>query len=418
MRGMLALALLLLGLGQPQVGGPLLIPMDQTQRDHLKAYGVAYWALERGAPVEWLLNYRGGAFLLDEIAGVVGVARLRGVSFQRLTFGEREGVYEEIEGGNMERILLEKAPSVAVYTPPHLLPWDDAVTLALTYAEIPYEKVWDAEALNGELSSFDWLHLHHEDFTGQYNRFFVPFAGELWLQEEVVRNEEVAARLGFSKVWELKHAVAEAIKAYVRQGGFLFAMCSATETLEIALAAGEVDVVPAVIDGDPTHPQAQERLDYGQTLAFKDFQLQMNPALASFSSIDGHQVNTPMREPLGRFRLFQFSAKVDPVSTLLTQNHTQELPGFYGLTSSFRREVLKDGVTVLAEEPGRQWVKYIHGALGDGTFTFFGGHDPEDPQHAIGDPATDLRLHRNSPGYRLILNNVLFPAAKKKELKT
>jgi hypothetical protein len=316
----------------------------------------------------------------------------------------------------MESVVLEKAPTIAIYTPPNSTPWDDAVTMALEYAGIEYETIWDREVLAGDLPRFEWLHLHHEDFTGQYSKFYVGYAGSGWLQEEVERNEEAAAELGFRTVPDLKRAVAERIRDYVEGGGFLFAMCSATETLELALAARDVDIAAAFSDGTPPDADASERMDWSRTVAFRDAEVQISPSVSAFSDIDGHQVNTPWREELGAFTLFEFSAKFDPVPSMLTQSHADVIPDFYGLTTSFRKDRLKAGSIVLAEEG--PCAKYVHGSYGEGTFTFFGGHDPEDPEHQIGDPPTDLSLHRNSPGYRLILNNVLFPAAREKNLKT
>jgi len=325
----------------------------------------------------------------------------------------------EIETSNMDAVPLEKAPKVAVYAPPNAAPWDDAVTMALQYAGIPFTKVWDPEVVMGGLKDFDWLHLHHEDFTGQYSKFFLIYSGAPWLAEMVQRNSDTARRLGFATVPDLKKAVARGIRAYVANGGFLFAMCTATETIDLALASAGVDIAATFADGTPMDPQADAKLDWSETFAFTGGHVEPNPLVASFSDIDGHQVNAgPRRQPLGAFKLFNFSAKIDPVPTMLVQDHRQVIPDFYGLTTSFVRARLKPGVTVLADEEGAPWVKYVHGDLGKGTWTFFGGHDPEDPQHQIGDPATDLSLHPHSPGYRLILNNVLFPAAKKRELKT
>jgi hypothetical protein len=303
--------------------------------------------------------------------------------------------------------------------PPNAPPWDDAVTMALQYAGIEYAKVWDAEVVGGQLAKYDWLHLHHEDFTGQFSKFYLTYAGSSWLADMVRRNQEMAQTLGFPNVPALKKAVARRIGDYVANGGFLFAMCAATETLELALAAAGVDIAAPYADGTPVDPNATSGLQWDHALAFAGGVLELSPAVASFSDIDGHQVNNPgRRQPLGAYKLFQFSAKIDPVPTMLVQCHRDVLPDFYGLTTSFRRDRLKPGVTVLADEAGAPWVKYIHGEFGKGTWTFYGGHDPEDPQHQIGDPPTDLSLHPNSPGYRLILNNVLFPAAKKRELKT
>jgi hypothetical protein len=317
----------------------------------------------------------------------------------------------------MESVPLEKPPRIAVYTPPNSSPWDDAVTMVLAYSEIPYEQIWDPDVLQGALDTYDWLHLHHEDFTGQYSKFYLTYASSPWLQEEVTRNEAVARELGFATVPDLKKAVAARLHQYVEAGGFLFAMCTATETLELALAAHDADIAASFADGSPPDLAVADRLDWGNTLAFEGAVLVTDPTLSAFSDIDGHQVNTPWRVELGSYTLFDFSAKFDPVPTMLTQNHERVLPDFYGLTTTFREERLKPGVTVLAEE-GRGRVKYLHGSLGEGTFTYLGGHDPEDPRHLIGDAPTDLDLHRHSAGYRLILNNVLFPAAKKKKLKT
>jgi len=312
--------------------------------------------------------------------------------------------------------VLEKAPKVAIYTPPNSTPWDDAVTMALDYAEIPYETIWDDDVVNGGLEDYEWLHLHHEDFTGQYSKFYITYAGSPWLQDEVARNEEVARRLGFATVPTLKKGVALEIRQYVEDGGFLFAMCSATETLELALGAEMVDIAAAYSDGTPPDPDATRKMDWSKTMGFTDAIVQVGSSVNAFSDIDGHQVNTPWRLSLGTFTLFDFSAKFDPVPTMLTQNHQEVIPDFYGLTTSFRMDRLKSGAIVLAQEG--QIAKYIHGNYGEGTWTYFGGHDPEDPEHQIGDPPTDLDLHPNSPSYRLILNNVLFPAAKKKKLKT
>lgn len=343
---------------------------------------------------------------------------MRGVSVEPVNDGQLANIYRDIEGSNMERIILEKPPKIAVYTPENTNPWDDAVTLALTYAEIPYDKLWDAEVLQGRLKEYDWLHLHHEDFTGQYSKFYINYAGAPWLQEAVRMSESVAQQFGHQNVPELKKAVAEEIRRYVAEGGFLFAMCTATETIELALAAMGVDIAGAFSSGSPMDANASSKLQWDRTMAFQNAELQMNSTVSAFSDIDGHQVNTPWREPLGTFGLFDFSPKFDPVPSMLVQNHENVLNDFYGLTTSFRRERLKPSVIVLAEEEGAPWVKYVHGNFGEGTWTFLGGHDPEDPQHQIGDPPTDLDLHPNSPGYRLILNNVLFPAAKKRTLKT
>jgi hypothetical protein len=394
----------------------LLVPMDRQQRDHLKAYGLTHWALERELRAEWLLNYRDGSFLLVDNEAVRREAALRGVTIVPTDAATEARIRQTIATSNMEAVPLERAPRVAIYTPPNTLPWDDAVTMALEYAGIEYETIWDPEVLTGDLSNYEWIHLHHEDFTGQYSKFYTSYAGAPWLQEEVARNQEVARNHGFANVPELKKAVADRIRSYVEGGGFLFAMCSATETLELALAAASVDIAAAYADGTPPDPDANARMDWGRTMAFTDAEVQLAPSVNSFSDIDGHQVNTPWRQELGAFTLFDFSAKFDPVPSMLTQNHESILPDFYGLTTSFRQDRLKPGVVVLAQEG--EWAKYVHGNLGEGTWTYFGGHDPEDPEHQIGDAPTDLALHPNSPGYRLILNNVLFPAARKQTLKT
>ena len=397
----------------------LLVPMDDAQSDHLKAYGLAFRALERGERAEWLLNYRFGSFLLPAAAATARDASLNGVAAEPVDDAAVLAIRGEIAQGNMDAVPLEKVPRVAVYVPPHSPPWDDAVTMALNYAGIAFEKVWDGEVLQGGLRQYDWLHLHHEDFTGQYSKFYLNYAGAPWLREMVERNTAMARSLGFASVPDEKKAVARAIAGYLEGGGFLFAMCTATETLDLALASAGVDIAAGYADGTPADPAATAKLRWEHALAFQGARVEPSPTTPVFSDIDGHQVNSlDRRQPLGSFQLFNFSAKIDPVATMLVQNHRQVIPDFYGLTTSFSRRALKPSVTVLADEAGAPWVKYIHGDRGQGTWTFFGGHDPEDPQHQIGDVPTDLALHPHSPGYRLILNNVLFPAARKKELKT
>ncbi len=397
----------------------LLVPMDDGQSNHLKAYGITYRALQRGGSAEWLLNYRGGSFFLTDDEETRREAALEGVHIEPMTPDRDVEMRGVIAASNMDTVPLDKAPTVAVYVPPSAAPWDDAVTMALEYAGIRYDKVWDPEVLAGSLARYEWLHLHHEDFTGQFSKFYLTSSGAPWLRDMVRLHTDTARTLGFPDVAALKKAVARRIRDYVADGGFLFAMCTATETLDIALAAEDVDVAAQYSDGTPMAPDASARLRWDRTLAFQHAMLETAPELASFSDIDGHQVNVPTRrQPLGAFTLFNFSAKIDPVATMLMQSHRDVVPDFYGLTTSFNRARVKPGVTVLAEEPGAPWVKYLHGERGDGTWTFLGGHDPEDPQHQIGDPPTDLSLHPNSPGYRLILNNVLFPAARKRELKT
>jgi len=394
----------------------LLVPMDGQQQNHLRAYGLTYWGLQQDEKSEWLLNYRGGSFLLPDTPELRREAAVRGVSISTVDASAEARIRATIAGSNMEAVPLERAPKVAIYTPPNSTPWDDAVTMVLEYAGIEYETIWDPQVLNEDLNDYEWIHLHHEDFTGQYSKFYLTYAGAPWLQEEVARNQEVARSGGFSDVPALKKEVAARMRAYVENGGFLFAMCSATETLELALAAGDVDISAAYSDGTPPDANASAQMDWGQTLAFEGAEVQIAPSVSSFSDIDGHQVNTPWRKELGVYTLFDFSAKFDPVPSMLTQNHESVLPDFYGLTTSFREDRIKSGTIVLAQEGG--WAKYVHGNLGEGTWTYFGGHDPEDPEHQIGDPPTDLALHPNSAGYRLILNNVLFPAAKKQKLKT
>ncbi|MSR36320.1 MAG: asparagine synthetase B [Gemmatimonadetes bacterium] len=394
----------------------ILIPMDRDQTNHLKAYGITYRALERGARGEWLLNYRGGSFLLPDGDQVRREVALEGVTFATVSEAQVASIRAEIQRSNMEAVPLEKAPRIAVYTAPNTKPWDDAVTMALEYAGIGYARVWDPEVMSGKLAEYEWLHLHHEDFTGQYSKFYITYAGAAWLEDEVKRNQETARALGMSNVPELKKAVASRIRAYVEKGGFLFAMCTATETLDLALAAEVADISAPFSDGTPVDPSASARMRWERALAFQNAQVQTSPAVNSFSDIDGHQVNTPWRQELGVYTLFAFSAKFDPVPAMLTQDHESVLPDFYGLTTSFRIDRVKPGTVVLAREG--ELAKYVHGNVGEGTFTYFGGHDPEDPEHQIGDSPTDLSLHPNSPGYRLILNNVLFPAAKKKTLKT
>lgn len=412
------IVLLALTVTGPARAQQLLVPMDQAQSEHLKAYGLTFWVLDHRMTAEWLLNYRSGSFLLPDRPEVRREAALRGVITEALDPGQVAQLHATVDQGNMERVILEKAPRIAVYTPDNVNPWDDAVTLALTYADIPYDKLWDSEVIQGRLSEYDWLHLHHEDFTGQYSKFYINYAGTPWLQEAVRVNGAMAERFGKANVPELKKSVAEEMRRYVAQGGFLFAMCTATETLELALAAMGVDIAGPFADGTPVDPQATQKLQWDRTLAFRDAEVQLNPSVNAFSDIDGHQVNTSWRQPLGAFGLFDFSPKFDPVPSMLVQNHERVIADFYGLTTSFRRDRLKPGIVVLAEEEGAAWVKYVHGTFGDGTWTFLGGHDPEDPQHQIGDEHTDLSQHPHSPGYRLILNNVLFPAARKKTLKT
>ncbi len=395
----------------------LLIPMDLNQTDHLKAYGVAYRALQKGIRVEWLLNYRGGSFLIPADDGVVRDCRLQGVLVQGVTPDEVVQIRRTIEANNMEAVVLERPTRIAVYAPPTADPWDDAVRLALDYAGIPYDVLWDREVLEGKLANYDWLHLHHEDFTGQFGKFYASYRQEKWYQEEVALNTRVARELGFKKVSQLKLAVLEAIRKYVAEGGMLFAMCSATDTPDIAWAARHTDICAAVFDGDDIAPDYQQKLDYTGCFAFENFRLITDPYIYEHSDIDTYQEATA-RGPDVYFSLFDFSAKYDPVPTMLVQNHVGLVKEFLGQNCGFRRTLLKKDVLILGEVANTEEVKYIHGKFGKGTFTFLGGHDPEDYAHRIGDPPTDLALYKNSPGYRLILNNVLFPAAEKKPLKT
>jgi len=398
----------------------LLIPMDMSQADHLKAYGVAYWILKQGVNVEWLLNYRGGSFLTDYHSGIEQELRLRGVSYNQISSPEVLQIYTTIEQNNMDIVLLEKAAKIAIYTPPNKRPWDDAVTLALTYAEIDYDILWDKEVLQKELPDYDWLHLHHEDFTGQYGKFYASYRHAQWYQEQQQKYEAMAKELGFASVSAQKKAVARQIKQYIAQGGFLFAMCSATDALDIALAAEGVDIVAFPFDGDPPDPKAQQKLDFSKTLAFENFKLYTNPMIYEYSDIDYPPSNKALAPgaQADYFTLFEFSAKYDPVPSMLTQNHVGVIKGFMGQTTGYRRDKIKKSVVIMGEVEGGTQVKYIHGNYGEGTFTSLGGHDPEDYRHYVGDPPTRLELHKNSPGYRLILNNVLFPSARKKERKT
>lgn len=404
-----ALASLLIGVSPAQA--ELLIPMDEAQTDHLKAYGLTYWALAQGETAEWLLNYRGGSFLLAESEATEHEASTRGVSWEHLGASQVGAIRAEIDRENMDSVRLEKAPTIAVYTPPNREPWDDAVTLVLEYAVIPYAKLWDEEVLNGELVKYDWLHLHHEDFTGQQGKFYAAFGNLTWYQEEKAVQEAMAGKLGYEKVAQLKAAVAIAIKDYVGEGGSLFGMCSATDTFDIALAADNVDIADAVYDGDPPDPGLQSRLDDSRSLAFRVYEIETDPMKPGLSEIDVAQ-EASIRGPKASFTLLDFSAKSDRVPTMLVQNHVNTVREFLGRTTGFRRSMIKSDAMPLAEVKGSDEVKYLHGDFGRGTFTFLGGHDPEDYQHQVGDPPTDLSRFRHSPGYRLILNNALLPAGE------
>jgi len=396
----------------------LLVPMDISQTNHLKAYGVAFAALQKQHVVKWLLNYRGGSFLMPSDPAMEALCNIRGVRYETIGGAEVAAIMAEIQDANMEAVVLEKEPKIAIYIPPNTLPWDDAVTLALEYAEIGYDRFWDEEVLEGKLRDYDWLHLHHEDFSGQYGKFYGSYRHTPWYQNDVRVNEAMAARHGYSKVWQLKHAVADRIRDFVFEGGFMFAMCAATDTYDIAMAAHGIDIVDAAIDGDGIDPDFQNKLDYSRCFAFEGFKLRTSPYEYEFSDLDASDYSRLRGAEADYFQLFDFSAKYDPVPTMLTQCHVNVVDGFLGQTTSFFKDKVKKSVIILGEVPGANEVKYIHGNIGKGTFTFYGGHDPEDYQHKVGDPETILDLFKNSPGYRLILNNILFPAAQKKELKT
>lgn len=398
----------------------ILIAMDKTQSNHLKAYGIAYWILQNNIEVEWLLNYRGGSFLTDNYPDISRECTIRGVSFEIIADVQAQRIFAEIADPevNMERVKLEVAPKIAVYSPKNKLPWDDAVTLVMTYAEIPYTVVYDDEVLALELPKYDWLHLHHEDFTGQYGKFYSSFKNAAWYQEQVRELESIASRNGYGKVSDMKKAVVTEIRNFVLGGGFLFTMCSGTDSFDIALSAMGVDICEAMYDGDPADPQVQSKLDFNQTLAFREFTLERNPMVYEFSNIDATKEHTALGQINDFFTLFDFSAKWDIIPTMLTQSHEQVVKGFMGQTTAFKSGLIKPDVLIMGETKSIRSAKYIHGELGLGQWTFYGGHDPEDYQHRVGDPPTDLSLHPNSSGYRLILNNILFPAARKKKQKT
>ena len=417
-QGKLFYCVLLLSLffAQPLMAGRLLIPMGDVQNDHLRSYGLTYWVLDKtGTDAEWLLNYRCGAFLVDDTPEIRSKAKDMGVTVSPVSDAEIEKIYAEIEEENMEKVLLEKAPKIGVYSPDYEEPWDDAVILVLTYAQIPFDKFYDKEVMEGGLSKFDWVHLHHEDFTGQFGKFYASFRMTPWYRAQVTRAQLEAQKFGFQKVPQLKLAVARKIKQFVMDGGFLFAMCSAADSLDVALAANGVDIVAKELDGDDPDPFCQSKLDFEQTFAFQDFSLIIDPNIYEFSDID---VSENYTGDAGTYRLFEFAAKVDPIPTMLTQNHRAVHEGFYGQTTSFRKSLLKPYVTVMGENNDGVSVKYIRADYGKGFFSFYGGHDPADASHIVGEGPTRLELHKNSPGYRLILNNILFPAAKRKERKT
>jgi len=393
--------------------------MDNAQKNHLKAYGIAYWYLSKDEEVSWLLNYRGGSFLCRDSKALENECSIRGVTFEVISDVQTAGILQEIASPevNMDEIKMYKAPKIAVYAPKNYLPWDDAVTLVLTYAEIPYDKIYDEEVIQGVLPTYDWLHLHHEDFTGQYGKFWSAYRNAAWYQEDVRIAEETAQKLGFMKVSQLKLAVAKKIRDYVAGGGFLFAMCSAPDSYDVALAADGVDICDVMFDGDPIEPDAQKKLNYDNCFAFTNFKVSTNPYEYEISSIDA-TYSRRVSEKDDMFSLFEFSAKWDPVPTMLTQNHERIIKGFMGQSTAFLKDQIKSSVIILGENKSLNEARYIHGEYGKGTWSFYGGHDPEDYQHLVGDPPTDLSLYPNSPGYRLILNNVLFPAAKKKKQKT
>ncbi len=410
---------LVLVIGIKSHAASILIPMDESQTNHLKAYGLTYWVLQNNLEVQWLLNYRGGSFLTGYQKEIETECMVRGISFEVIADVQAQAILSEIatDEVNMDAVKLEKAPKVAVYSPKDKLPWDDAVTLVLTYAEIPYDIIYDAEIVHGDLVKYDWLHLHHEDFTGQYGKFYAAYQNMAWYRNQVYNAEKEAAELGFLKVSELKLFVAQTIKEYVSKGGFLFAMCSATDSYDISLAASGIDICESMFDGDPSDPDFNKKLDFTKTFAFRNFKVSKNPYEYEFSDID---VTTSRKvvESEDFFTLFEFSAKWDPIPTMLCQNHTSIIKGFMGQTTAFNKDVIKPDVLIMGEYKTAGEARYIHGELGNGTWSFYGGHDPEDYRHFVGDEPTSLDLHPNSPGYRLILNNILFPAAKKKKLKT
>lgn len=413
---LLQLVLGICGVAAQQV----LIPMDESQSNHLKAYGVVYNHIDAGHDATWLLNYRGGSFLASGQGEIVREARLRNVSVEQISDAQAARLVQDVESNssNTAAVPLQETPKIAVYSPSHALPWDDAVTLALTYAEVSYDLIYNEEILEGELEDYDWLHLHHEDFTGQFGKFWAAYRNTPWYQRQVRDLEQMAANQGYSKVSEMKRSVVLTIRDFIGNGGFMFAMCSATDTFDIALAAQDVDIVPQQFDGDPPDPNAKEKLDYSQALAFENFDITLDPAEYRHGNIDVPVRIGELDEALDYFTLFEFSAKWDPVPTMLTQNHVSSVKGFYGQSTAFRNETIKSSTVILAQNSGREEAKYVHGNYGEGFWTFYGGHDPEDYTHRVGDPPTDLDLFPNSPGYRLILNNILFPAAQREELKT
>jgi hypothetical protein len=420
MRTIVVLMMVWIAAAGPAGASYLLLPMDNTQKNHLKAYGIAYWILSNEGSLDWLLNYRGGSFMCKYAPSYESELVIRGISYEVISDAQANQVLEEIAHpeSNMDAVKLEKAPKIAVYSPKTKLPWDDAVTLVLTYAEIPYTVVFDDEVIMGELPKYDWLHLHHEDFTGQYGKFYSSYHSFPWYQKQQQEYESSAKKHGFSKVSQLKLGVVKKIRDFCAGGGFLFAMCSATDTYDIALAAEGVDICESMYDGDPADLAAQKKLDFSKTFAFKDFTLVMDPFQYEYSNIDNQPLERRLNESTDFFSLFQFSAKWDPIPTMLTQNHEHTVKGFMGQTTGFKKNLIKPEVLIMGEAKSIAEARYIHSTYGKGTWTFYGGHDPEDYEHKVGEEPTDLNLHPNSPGYRLILNNILFPAAKKKKQKT
>ncbi len=418
MRGIIIIVLFVVFL--PLQAAYIMVQMDETQSNHLKAYGIAYWILTKDVEVDWMLNYRGGSFMVKYLQAFENECIIRGVSYEVISDAEAHNVLTRISASssNMDVMKLEKYPRIAVYSPKSKQPWDDAVTLVLTYAEIPYDVIFDDEVIQNKLPRYDWIHLHHEDFTGQYGKFYRAFHHFPWYQQQKREYEESARKHGFSKVSHLKLTIVKNIKSYVAGGGFLFAMCSASDTYDIALAAEGIDIVESIYDGDPTDPGAQSKLDFSGTMAFENFALERDPMRYEYSNIDNQANERGLTEQNDFFTLFKFSAKWDPIPTMLTQNHQQIVHGFMGQTTAFKKSLIKGDVIIMGQTPSINEAKYIHGVMGKGFWTFYGGHDPEDYQHFVNEPPTDLNLHPNSPGYRLILNNILFPAAKKKKQKT
>ena len=412
--------LLLIFISAHSYASYIFLPMDEKQANHLKAYGIAFWVLQNEIEVDWLLNYRGGSFMFKYYQKFENELVIRGVSYEVISDAQSSSIVQDIASpsSNTDVMRLEKYPKIAVYSPKSKQPWDDAVTLVLTYAEIPYDVIFDDEVMNGDLPKYDWLHLHHEDFTGQYGKFYRSYKNMPWYIEQQREFESSARRFGFNKVSHLKLAVVKKIKEFVVGGGFLFAMCSATDTYDIALSAEGLDIVERMYDGDAADPDAQSKLNYDNTFAFKDFKISRDPYEYEFSNIDNNYSERGLRQENDYFNLFEFSAKWDPIPTMLTQNHTYVIKGFYGQTTGYKKSLIKSEVVIMGENKAIKEAKYVHGVFGKGFWTFYGGHDPEDYQHMVNEEPTDLNLHPNSPGYRLILNNVLFPAAKKKKQKT